>query len=58
MVVKLLAYLHTGSATMLSETVHSLADMINQVSCMCVYVDAAVCVDGYMSQDPICYSTF
>lgn len=35
MVVKLLAYLHTGSATMLSEAVHSLADMINQVSCMC-----------------------
>ena len=32
MMLKLLAYCHTGSATMLSEAVHSLADLINQVS--------------------------
>ena len=31
LVFKLMAYFHTGSASMLSEAVHSLADMINQV---------------------------
>ncbi len=31
-VFKLLAYFHTGSASMLSETIHSLADMLNQVT--------------------------
>ena len=29
--IKLLAYVHTGSAAMLSEAIHSLADMLNQV---------------------------
>ena len=32
MLFKFGAYLYTGSGTMLSESVHSLADMLNQVS--------------------------
>ena len=31
MVMKWVAYVHTGSAAMLSETIHSLVDMLNQV---------------------------
>lgn len=31
MLFKFGAYLYTGSATMLSESIHSLADMLNQV---------------------------
>ena len=31
LVFKVIAYLYTGSATMLSEAIHSLADMLNQV---------------------------
>ena len=31
MVFKLIAYLFTGSASMLSEAIHSLADLLNQV---------------------------
>lgn len=31
LVIKLLAYSHTGSAAMLSEAIHSLADLLNQV---------------------------
>jgi hypothetical protein len=30
MVMKWVAYVHTGSAAMLSETIHSLVDMLNQ----------------------------
>ena len=32
MVLKVFAYLYTGSAAMLSEAIHSLADVLNQVS--------------------------
>ncbi len=31
LVFKLIAYMFTGSATMLSEAIHSLADLLNQV---------------------------
>ena len=31
MLFKFGAYLYTGSGTMLSESIHSLADMLNQV---------------------------
>ena len=31
MLFKFGAYMYTGSATMLSESIHSLADMLNQV---------------------------
>lgn len=31
MIFKLIAYIYTGSAAMLSEAIHSLADVLNQV---------------------------
>ena len=32
-IIKMGAYFYTSSATMLSEAIHSLADMLNQVAC-------------------------
>ena len=48
MLMKWVAYVHTGSAAMLSETIHSLVDMLNQVgvavhTCMLNEVGVSVC---------------
>ena len=48
MLMKWVAYVHTGSAAMLSETIHSLVDMLNQVGvAICTHmlnkVGVAVC---------------
>ena len=39
MLMKWVAYVHTGSAAMLSETIHSLVDMLNQVGVAVCTVD-------------------
>ena len=38
LVFKTVAYLHTGSAAMLSEAIHSLADMLNQVAYTSLFI--------------------
>ena len=43
-VFKVIAYLYTGSAVMLSEAVHSLADMLNQVTFDLLPVNNCLCI--------------
>lgn len=42
MLFKFGAYVYTGSATMLSESIHSLADLLNQVQ----HIDSHLCFSG------------
>ena len=40
LLIKLIAYHSTGSASMWSEAIHSLVDALNQVCCQVVYTSA------------------